>query len=69
MASQMSQPLRQAWALSYAMRERPTPELATRYFESLKRLLGDDPATNQNTNGPATAEGTACRTRSIQPRC
>ncbi|OJW77995.1 MAG: hypothetical protein BGO62_10510 [Thiobacillus sp. 65-1402] len=61
----MSQPERQAWALSYAMRARPTPELASRYFETLKRMLGDDPANNQNT-GPATAEGTACRTRQIQ---
>lgn len=60
-ARAMSQPERQAWALSYAMRARPTPELASRYFESLKRMLGDDPANNQNTNGPATVEGTACR--------
>lgn len=65
----MSQPLRQAWALSYAMRARPTPELATLYFDSLKRMLGDEPAANDNTNGPATAEGTACRKESTQPRC
>lgn len=38
-----STPLRQAWALSYAMRARPTPELATAYFNALKRLL-DSPS-------------------------
>jgi hypothetical protein len=43
MASQMPQSLRQAWALSYAMRARPTPELASRYFEALKRLLDTPP--------------------------
>lgn len=62
----MSQPERQAWALSYAMRARPTPELASRYFETLKRMLGDDPA--DNMTGPETAEWTACRTRQIQPQ-
>ncbi len=65
----MTQPMRQAWALSYAMKSRPTPELASLYFDSLKRMLSDDPANNQNTNGPATAEGTACRIRSIQRHC
>lgn len=60
--------MRQAWALSYAMQARPTPALASRYFDALKRALADDTATNHNTNGPATAEGAACRTRSIQPQ-
>lgn len=64
--SALSQPQRQAFALAYAMQKRPTKALASRYFESLKRMLGDEPAAN--TNGPATAEGTACRTRSIQPQ-
>ena len=35
----MPQPLRQAWALSYAMRTRPTPELATVYFNALRRVI------------------------------
>lgn len=65
----MSQPERQAWALSYAMRARPTPELASRYFETLKRMLGEDPAENHNTVGPETAEGTACSKRSIPQHC
>lgn len=63
----MSQPERQAWALSYAMRARPSPALASLYFESLKRMLGDDPANNMT--GPATAEGTACSKRSIPQHC
>jgi len=63
--AEFSQPLRQAFALAYAMKARPTPALATRYFEALRKVLDD----NLNTNGPATAEGTACRTRSTQPRC
>ena len=40
------QPLRQAFALAYAMRARPTPQLATAYFAALMRML-DTPATNQ----------------------
>jgi hypothetical protein len=60
-----SQPLRQAFALAYAMQARPTPALATLYFDSLKRMLGNEPAANRNTNGP-TAEGTACRTTTHQ---
>lgn len=60
-----SQPLRQAFALAYAMQARPTPALASRYFEALRRVLQD----NDKTGGPDSAEGTACRTRSIQPRC
>jgi hypothetical protein len=64
-----SQPLRQAFALAYAMKARPTPALASLYFDALKRMLGDDPASNQNTNGPATAEGTACRKESTLTRC
>lgn len=37
----MPQPLRQAWALSYALRARPTPALATFYFNALRRLLDE----------------------------
>lgn len=59
----------QAYALAKAMKHRPTPQLATRYFESLKRMLGDDPAANHNMTGPATAEGTACSKRSIPQHC
>lgn len=41
--ARQSQPMRQAWALSYAMRARPTPALATAYFNALRRVLaGDD---------------------------
>ena len=64
-AAQRSRALSQAFALAYAMQARPTPALATRYFEALRKVLDD----NMNMNGPATAEGTACRTRSTQPRC
>jgi len=64
MAKAMSQPERQAWALSYAMRARPSPDLASRYSDALKRMLGADPAANNQK-----AEETTCRTRSIQPRC
>lgn len=60
-----SQPLRQAFALAYAMQARPTPALATRYFEALRRVLED----NDKTGVQDTAQGEACRTRSIQPRC
>lgn len=63
MAKAMSQPERQAWALSYAMRARPSPDLASRYFEALKRMLGADPAANNQNTNPATAEGIACKTR------
>lgn len=59
-----SQPLRQAFALAYAMQTRPTPALASLYFEALRRVLED----NDKTCGPNMAEGAACRTRSIQPR-
>ena len=69
MGRAMSQPERQAWALAYAMKARPTPALAARYFETVKRMLGEAPGSNENTNGPETAEGTACRKRSIQRRC
>lgn len=48
----ISQPLRQAFALAYAMRARPTPELASRYFEALKRVIDspadEPPATTQS---------------------
>lgn len=33
------QPLRQAFALAYAMQRRPTKALASKYFEALKRVL------------------------------
>lgn len=46
----MSQPERQAWALSYAMRARPSPALASRYFDALKRMLGADPVNVQGQN-------------------
>lgn len=39
-----SKPLRQAFALAYAMRARPTPQLATAYFAALKRVLDTPPA-------------------------
>lgn len=39
-ASPMPQPLRQAWALAHALRTRPTPALATAYFDAIRRLLG-----------------------------
>jgi hypothetical protein len=58
MAKAMSQPERQAWALSYAMRARPSPDLASRYFDALKRMLGGDSAANKQNS-----EETACRTR------
>jgi hypothetical protein len=58
-----SPPLRQAFALAYAMRARPTPALATRYFDALRRVLED------NDNEPDTAQGEACTKRSTQPRC
>lgn len=44
----LPKPLRQAYALAYAMRARPTPALATRYFEALRVLL-DQP----HGKGPA----------------
>lgn len=69
MGRAMTQPERQAWALAYAMKARPTPELASRYFDAVKRMLGDAPGTDENANEPATAEGAVCRTRSIQPHC
>lgn len=62
-------PICQAYALAKAMKHRPTPQLASRYFETLKRMLGDEPAANHNTIGPATAEGTACSKRSIPQHC
>lgn len=37
-------PICQAYALAKAMKQRPTPQLASRYFETLKRMLGDAPA-------------------------
>jgi len=62
---QPSQPLRQAYALAHAMQARPTPQLATRYFDTLRRMLDADPAAdNDNAIGPVTAEGTMCRTGS-----
>lgn len=60
-------PICQAYALAKAMKQRPTPQLASRYFETLKRMLGDDPANNMT--GPETAEGTACSKRSIPQHC
>lgn len=37
-------PLRRAYALSYAMSARPTPALASLYFETLRKMLDpDDP--------------------------
>lgn len=45
MTPTQQQQLRQAWALSYALRTRPTKALAARYFEALKRLLNS----SQNT--------------------
>lgn len=57
-----SQPLRQAYALAYAMKARPTPALASRYFEALRRVLED----NDKTGVPDEGQGEACRTRSIQ---
>lgn len=41
MATVNPQPLRQAFALAYAMRARPTPALATAYFNALRRLLNE----------------------------
>lgn len=38
-ASPIPQPLRQAWALAHALRTRPTPALATAYFDALRRLV------------------------------
>lgn len=35
-----SQPYRQAVALSHAMSRRPTPQLGTLYFETLKKMIG-----------------------------
>jgi hypothetical protein len=47
------------------MQARPTPQLATRYFDTLRRMLDADPAAdNDNAIGPVTAEGTMCRTGS-----
>lgn len=57
-----SQPLRQAFALAYAMQARPAPALASRYFEALRRVLED----NDKTCGPNMAKGAACRTRQTQ---
>lgn len=34
-------PICQAYALAKAMKHRPTPQLASRYFESLKRMLDE----------------------------
>ncbi len=66
MGRAMTQPERQAWALAYAMKARPTPALASRYFDAVKRMLGEAPGADENTNGPATAEGTACGKRQTQ---
>ncbi len=63
MGRAMTQPERQAWALAYAMRARPTPALATLYFEAIKRMLGADPA--DTNKGPETAKGTACKGTTI----
>ena len=76
MGKAMSQPERQAWALSYAMRARPSPDLASRYFDALKRMLGTAPARGTPPDArPAGGLGadpaankqnheeTACRTR------
>lgn len=41
MKRQRSKPERQAWALAYAMKRRPTPALATRYFDALKRMIDE----------------------------
>ncbi len=60
-----SQPLRQAFALAYAMQARPTPALASRYFEALRRVLED----NDKTDGPNVAQGEACSKRSIPQHC
>lgn len=47
-AGPLPKPFRQAYALAYAMRARPTPALATRYFDALRALL-DQP----HDKGPA----------------
>lgn len=60
-----SQPLRQAFALAYAMQARPTPALASRYFEALRRVLED----NDKTGGPDSVQGEACSKRSIPQHC
>lgn len=41
MRGQLSQPLRQAYALSFALSRRPTPQLASAYFETLKKMIDD----------------------------
>lgn len=38
-AARASQAYRQAVALSFAMRRRPTPQLATAFFAALKKML------------------------------
>lgn len=55
MAPSNPQPLRQAYALAYAMRARPTPALASRYFEALKRMLSEDDARSRCADDKAAA--------------
>lgn len=41
MRQSLSKPQRRAYALAYAMRERPTPDLAREYFDALREMLNE----------------------------
>ena len=54
-ARRASPPLRQAFALAHAMQARPTPELATCYFNALLRVLETN--TNEQGKEPGNVPG------------
>lgn len=45
-------PIKRAYALAYAMRARPTPALASAYFDALRSMLDAQSSTQPDTTRP-----------------